>query len=160
MWYNGSMITSDWITLGAAILTGGGTLFLGIMAWKSIRQTRSIQKTDKRERLLNEIIEWATDVRKYASIPHIIDPNSYSRMMSADRFFTLKYNGKKFLIAVKKQAIGDDLQSLLSNAIEFLEKNWRDLATNPLRREEIVRDLDKIGETIVEKAGDLLLSNS
>jgi len=54
------MATSDWINLIAAILVGGGTFFLGIMAWRTIRQTRSIQKAEKRERLLNEIIEWAT----------------------------------------------------------------------------------------------------
>ena len=56
------MTNSDWITLGAAILVGGGTLFLGIMAWRTIHQTRSIQKAEKRERLLNEIIEWTVDI--------------------------------------------------------------------------------------------------
>ena len=58
------MSTSDWINLVAAILVGGGTLFLGIMALRTIRQTRSIQKAEKRERLLNEIIEWAIDIMK------------------------------------------------------------------------------------------------
>jgi hypothetical protein len=58
------MTTSDWISIISAILIGGGTLFLGIMAWLTIRQTRSIQKAEKRERLLNEIIEWAIDVSK------------------------------------------------------------------------------------------------
>ena len=66
MWYNDGMTTSDWITLGAAILVGGGTLFLGFMAWRTIRQTKNIQKAEKRERLLNEIIEWAEDVAKSA----------------------------------------------------------------------------------------------
>ena len=61
------MTTSDWITLGAAILVGGGTLFLGIMALRTIRQTRSIQKAEKRERLLNEIIEWAIGVTNWRS---------------------------------------------------------------------------------------------
>lgn len=56
------MDTSNWINLIAAILVGGGTLALAFMAWKSIRQTRSIQKAEKRERLLNEIIEWAEDI--------------------------------------------------------------------------------------------------
>ena len=56
------MVTSDWINLIAAILVGGGTLFLGIMAWRTICQTRRIQKAERRERLLNEIIEWADDV--------------------------------------------------------------------------------------------------
>jgi len=58
------MGTSDWINLIAAILVGGGTLFLGIMAWRTICQSRSIQKTERRERLLNEIIEWAIDASK------------------------------------------------------------------------------------------------
>lgn len=53
------MTIDNCINLIAAILIGGGTLFLGIMAWRNIRQTRNIQKTEKRERLLNEIIEWA-----------------------------------------------------------------------------------------------------
>ena len=122
--------------------------------------TGSGRSAIKKERLLNEIIDWATDVRKYDSVTHIIDHPSNDFMMSADRYFTLKYNGKKFLIAVKKQAIGDDLQSLLSNAIEFFDKNWRDFATKRSRLEEIGKGFDKIGETIIEKAEDLLSSNS
>ena len=31
----------------------------------TIRQTRDMQKSEKRERLLNEIIEWATNITKY-----------------------------------------------------------------------------------------------
>ena len=58
------MTTDNWINLIAAILIGGGTLFLGIMAWRTIRQTRRIQKAERRERLLNEIIEWAIDAAK------------------------------------------------------------------------------------------------
>jgi len=61
------MEISDQIAVIAAILVGGGTLTLAIMTWKSIRQTRSIQKAEKRERLLNEIIDWAVDVGKRGS---------------------------------------------------------------------------------------------
>ncbi len=64
MWYNSGMDISNWINIGAAILVGGGTLTLAFMTWKSIRQTRNIQKSEKRERLLNEIIEWGIDVAK------------------------------------------------------------------------------------------------
>lgn len=67
MWYNGDMEISDWINLIAAILVGGGTLALAIMAYKAIQQTRAVQKAEKRERLLNEIIEWAEDIRKSSS---------------------------------------------------------------------------------------------
>lgn len=62
MWYNGGMTTDNWINLIAAILIGGGTLALAFMTWKSIRQTRSIQRAEKKERVLNEIIEWAIDI--------------------------------------------------------------------------------------------------
>jgi hypothetical protein len=50
------------ISLISAILVGGGTITLAIMTWRSIRQTRGIQKNERRERLLNEIIEWAIDI--------------------------------------------------------------------------------------------------
>lgn len=53
------MTTDSWINLIAAILIGGGTLFLGIMAWRTIRQTRNIQKAEKREIILNDIQKWA-----------------------------------------------------------------------------------------------------
>ncbi len=58
------MTTDNWINLITAIFIGGGTLFLGIMALRTIRQTRSIQKTERRESLLNEIIKWAFDISK------------------------------------------------------------------------------------------------
>ena len=62
MWYNTGMSTSDVISLVAAILIGGGTLALAIMTWKSIRQTRSIQKVETRERRLKEICDWLESV--------------------------------------------------------------------------------------------------
>jgi len=58
------MTTSDLISLIAAIIVGGGTLTLAVMTWKSIRQTRSIHEREQRQRLLNEIIEWAEDIAK------------------------------------------------------------------------------------------------
>ena len=62
------MTIDNLINLVAAIIVGGGTLFLGIMAWRSICQTRSIQRAEKRERLLNEIIEWGLEVSRVTSV--------------------------------------------------------------------------------------------
>ena len=39
------------------------------MALRTIRQTRSIQKAEKRDRLLNEIIEWAEDILTFSPMP-------------------------------------------------------------------------------------------
>ncbi len=62
------MTTDNLINLIAAILVGGGTLALAFTAWKSIRQTRKLQKTEHKHRLLNEIIEWGLEVSRVTSV--------------------------------------------------------------------------------------------
>ena len=49
------MEVGDWITLGAVIVALG----IGVT---SILHTQSLQKRERKERLLNEIIEWALDI--------------------------------------------------------------------------------------------------
>ena len=66
MWYNGSMI-ANWIKEWAIVISGGATFLLALGAFWAIRQTRNIQKAEKRERLLNEIIEWATNILRLNS---------------------------------------------------------------------------------------------
>jgi len=63
------MTMDNWINLIVAILVGGGTITLAVMTWKAIGQTRAIQKSERRERLLNEIIEWAVDILKFSPMP-------------------------------------------------------------------------------------------
>ena len=53
------MNISDWITLAAVLVALG----LGV---SSLIQTQMLQKRERGERLLNEIIEWAIDVAKSA----------------------------------------------------------------------------------------------
>jgi hypothetical protein len=48
------MEVGDWITLGAVVVALG----IGVA---SIIHTQSLQRKERRERLLNEIIEWAMD---------------------------------------------------------------------------------------------------
>jgi len=61
------MVISDWIDLVAAILVGGGTLFLAVMTVKSIRQTNKLRKEEKIQRELNEISQWAADITEMPS---------------------------------------------------------------------------------------------
>jgi len=54
------MEVGDWITLGAVIVALG----IGVA---SILYTQSLQKKERKEKLLNEIIEWATNILSYKS---------------------------------------------------------------------------------------------
>jgi len=53
----GGMEVGDWITLAAVIVALG----LGL---SSLIQTHMLQKRERKERLLNEIIEWASNITK------------------------------------------------------------------------------------------------
>lgn len=46
------------------VISGLTTLFLALAAFWTIRQNYSFRRQEKKERLLNEIIEWAIDVAK------------------------------------------------------------------------------------------------
>ena len=52
------MEVGDWITLVAVIVALG----LGV---SSLVQTQSLQKRERKERLLNEIIQWAIEITKH-----------------------------------------------------------------------------------------------
>ena len=59
MWYNGGMNYGDWITLAAVVVALG----LGV---SSLIQTQRLQQRERKERLLNEIIEWAIEIANIA----------------------------------------------------------------------------------------------
>lgn len=52
----------DWIREWTIPLSGGATFLLAIAAFWAIWQNRSLQIRERKERLLNEIIEWATEI--------------------------------------------------------------------------------------------------
>ena len=140
------MTTSDWITLGAAILVSGGTLFLGIMAWRTIRQARSIQKAEKRERLLNEIIEWAIDVCRCGLKPSSIPTSGMAKSKAGSELYMSNILGDLLLeyesISGRTEYIrrialtfgenlkntADSLSEIIKGRIKLLEKQMDILA--------------------------------
>jgi len=148
------MATSDWINLIAAILVGGGTLFLGIMAWRTIRQTRSIQKAEKWDRLLNEIIEWATDIieccREF-EVPlvgnGITNRDSLLRRIESNRVTKLNtmISRSKYL-----SEIAFKLNTKLKDDIEITNKNILDLKEILLERAHVEIEHDK-GKVKIEE---------
>jgi hypothetical protein len=67
LWYNGGM---EWLKDWAQVIGAGITLLAVLVALgigiASIKHTQSMQRKERRERLLNEIIEWALEIQTNA----------------------------------------------------------------------------------------------
>ncbi len=126
------MDTSDWINLIAAILVGGGTFFLGIMAWRTIRQTRSIQKAEKKERLLNEIIEWGQFLASWPESK--ISQGLTSRYPIEGNVYTIIYgrigkqiddvltvNGRNLYIIKLSKIFNAEFRNVITNTINHID---------------------------------------
>ena len=125
------MDTNNWISLISAILIGGGTITLAIMTWKSIRQTRDIQQRERRERLLNEIIEWAISAREWdftkedrdhleaASKPwnesHLIITSNGEIVMSILRVGHIM---NRFALSLNRKSIDEKIKSLMTELLK------------------------------------------
>jgi len=131
------MSADNVINLVAAIIVGGGTLFLGIMAWRNIRLTRSIQKAEKKERLLNEIIEWAESVANSAIGRQTKAPHELWKT----KLDYKKHKTKgKYVVQIINSSFPElsqfylDIDAKLDGAILFLE----DINTGKIGKEAIV----------------------
>ena len=120
------MEISDWINLIAAILVGGGTLFLGIMAWRTIRQTRNIQEAEKRERLLNQksFLIWFTGM-------------SGSGKITIGTLLEKELHKKGYLTFILD---GDNIREGLNSDLDFSEKG----------REENIRRVGHVAKLMVD----------
>lgn len=138
------MATSDFISLIAAVLVGGGTLFLGVMAWRTINQTRSIQKAEKRERLLNEIIEWASGCIRCAfelDKHHArgVGKEVYVMMLADDLIDRLRafHKRKGYIKNIATPLFfGEGLSSAVKVAIECLEITIQRIETDTFGNDE------------------------
>jgi hypothetical protein len=68
LWYNDGVTTDNWLAIGA-----GATFLLALAAFWAIWQNYSLHKKERKEHLLNEVIDWAEDIRKSSS--ESIDPS-------------------------------------------------------------------------------------
>ena len=157
------MDVGDWITLGAVIVA----LSIGVA---SILHTQNLQKKERKERLSNEIIEWAEDIRRSSS--ESIDPNKIEfdaqpmQIASQMDFLRLRkrYQDLNTKSAYMKEAIskafGDNLLSAvekviqkLDEAIEILEGCITSKAKeNSEKVEKYKRSLDCCAEELIIEA--------
>ena len=150
------MSIDNWINLIAAILVAGGTLFLGIMAWRTIRQTRSIQKAEKRERLLNEIIEWAKNslaiLTKYPTVhfENLEDLLVRANVLKAERY----------AVIIKAEGLKQEIKTLVDNASEKFDDfvQGADKQASMMGRKqkiEITNELISTFENLIEQIAKL-----
>ena len=114
---------ANWIKEWAIVISGGATFLLALGAFWAIRQTRSIQKAEKRERLLNEIIEWATDIVNYILESDVFDIVTFRQGLYPDNTFEeLFYEVKNLRIARAKSTkiltIAHQVDQALNEKIE------------------------------------------
>ncbi|MBA7486912.1 hypothetical protein ES707_22474 [subsurface metagenome] len=122
MWYNSGMGITDWLMLAAVIVALG----LGVT---SILHTQSLQKRERREKLLNEIIEWATDVASCG-----IEPTSpeVEEVTDAEALTFLSNQVKKLgtlqLLRARSEKIKEislNIGSAMTNTVDEVTRNLK-----------------------------------
>ena len=147
------MDTSDLINLWVVI----GTISLAVAAFSSIRQTRKLQERERRDRLLNEIIEWATNIIECCREFEV--PLSGIRITDGDFLLRrIEYNRVTKLNTMTSRSkylreIAFKLNTRLKDAIEITDKCILDLKEILLERAtiEIEHDKGKVKKEEVDK---------
>ena len=123
------MEVGDWITLGAVVVA----LSIGVA---SILHTRSLQIKERRERRLNEIIEWANDLVNCSSKLNIplatgIDRTTMLIYGHSNIYFEyMSVNARSSYIEKMAVIFGAELLSAVTSVISKLEEYIKILEDN------------------------------
>ena len=120
-------MTLDWSPLAIA------TVALACVAVWSILQTRATQRSERRQRLLNEVIEWVLDINSCEvpiatmAIAGIRDSQSDRAVMSshlselAFRCAQMTFRGRYIYTVTLESKLGQDLQRAITELVDDLE---------------------------------------
>jgi len=121
LWYNENMAV--WLKEWALVISAGITFLAVIVALgigiSSLIQTKRLQQSERRERLLNEIIEWALDVAKCGSTVNIQSPQPFYSVLVEKDFLKLSREEKEILLKGLKK---DDERIWRSRHMELIFK--------------------------------------
>jgi hypothetical protein len=113
------MEPAGWITLAAVLVALG----IGV---SSIRQTNKLKKAEKRERLLDEIIDWALEIQTNALRVEIpLDSNlsagKMRKTMEANSLFRYgsTFTKNDYIMAIANEGFKRDLQTEVVEAISI-----------------------------------------
>ena len=158
----------DWLAFSAF-----ATLLLALAAFLAIRHSSEQEKRNRKERLLNEITEWAEDIRKSSS--ESIDPNEIIfdtpiEQIAAQRGFynlRLRYQAisvkSEYLEGIAKKVFGNELLSAteivtqkLGEIIDVLKDCLTNRRASQKEKSEKVetykKSLDSYAEDLIKEA--------
>ena len=165
------------------IVSAGATFLLAIAAFWSIWQNYQVQKRERRERLLNEIIEWCVEItqsqvkgffkdwlnmteiqrehlREIQITEHII---SYLNLLTKTTYIG---DIAKFFDLEMEKNVNSAFVNLimLTSALEDLENNLRQKKTTEMKEySEVLKEYDKeLGEAalkVMEKTSNIKLGS-
>lgn len=147
--------SDNWV--GISALT---TMLLAIAAFWNIRQTYGMRKAEKRERLLNEIIEWAIEITHANFGGEIIVTSGISekiqrRRDSANRLLNcqeLTLKGEE-LIKQFALSVNNELSDAVSEVIKSLNVVTGILSRGiPYNESEEAKDLLKSNDTVLDQS--------
>jgi hypothetical protein len=95
----------------ATAITSIATITLAFAAFWTIWQNYKFREKDRKERLFNEIIEWAIDVIKCGSTVNIQSTNSYYKTLIENNFVDLKRDKQQMML----NALNKDIDHVLIN---------------------------------------------
>jgi hypothetical protein len=134
MWYNDGMTTDNWLAISA-----GATFLLALAAFWAIWQNYSLRKKERKERLLNEIIEWAIDVARCGLEKELPDLASITNMNEGKLHLAMSTNmlalsfqsmrGRNQYIHAIASAFGQDLLKAVDTLTKDLEEHIKLLDT-------------------------------
>lgn len=129
MWYNAGMNIGAWITLAAVVVALG----LGLA---SLLQTQKLQKKERRQRLLNEIIDWANDVINCSSelnIPLVrgIDRTTMRVYGTSSLYFKYRsVNARSSYVLEVANIVGMDLSHAVKSVTDKISEFIKILEAN------------------------------
>ena len=154
-------------------ISAGVTFLLAIAAFWAIYQNYQLNKRERKERLLNEIIEWAEDIRKSSS--ESIDPNEIifdtpiEQMATQRGFYNLhlRYQAisvkSEYMEGIAKEVFGNELLSateIVTQKLGEILDILKDCLTNRRasqkeKNEEVEtykKSLDSCAEDLIKEA--------
>lgn len=134
------MIIENWLAISA-----GATFLLALAAFWAIWQNYRLHKKERRERLLNEIIEWAIDIQKVSlevGLPVNVASltKDHRRRIEANTLlrYGIPFIRNNYIQAIVRKAFKEELQHDVENMIKtFTAFMFLDLKSFGVKDREI-----------------------